>query len=123
MPKGEANALAGLKIIFTGTLETMDRATAKKAAEAHGAKVITKLEDTDFIVLGVKAGPKKLQEISEKGLKTVSEAEFGEMLQGGAGEDTATDEKEGKKRAAKKGAGVAETDAPPPASKRSKRGK
>lgn len=88
VPEGKVNSLEGLKILFTGTLETMDRGTAKTAAEKHGAKVTTKLDDTDFIILGVKAGPKKLEEIEQKGLKTVTETEFNEMIQTG---DTGVD--------------------------------
>jgi len=37
----------------------MDRDTSKATALKYGAKVISKLEDTHYVVLGVKAGPKK----------------------------------------------------------------
>ena len=88
--KGKANALEGMKLLFTGTMERMDRATSKKTAEAHGATVITKLADTDLIILGTRAGPKKLQEIEEKGLRTCTEEEFIAMVK-----DSASDEGEG----------------------------
>lgn len=47
-----------------------------------GAEILgpTKLDQTDYIVLGLKAGQKKLDEIEEKGLKTINEEEFKEML-------------------------------------------
>ncbi|KAI9723748.1 MAG: hypothetical protein M1812_001048 [Candelaria pacifica] len=83
--EGKENSLKGVKLMFTGTLETMDRATSKKTAEKFGAKVVSKLEGTDFIVLGTGAGPKKLEEIEKKGLKTVSEKEFQDMLESGEG--------------------------------------
>ncbi|KAI9707089.1 MAG: hypothetical protein M1836_000049 [Candelina mexicana] len=83
--EGKENSLKGVKLMFTGTMETMDRATCKKTAEKFGAKVVSKLEATDFIVLGAGAGPKKLEEIEKKGLRTVSEGEFKEMLEGGEG--------------------------------------
>ena len=109
--KGKPNALKGMKLLFTGTLETMDRNAAKKTAEAHGAKVITKLADTDSIVLGVKAGQKKLDEIEAKGLKTCSEAEFTEMLEEGGGkeEEDDGDEEEEEKAATGKKRGAAAT--------------
>ena len=84
-PEGRPDALGGLKVLFTGTLETIDRATAKKTAEKHGAKVTAKLEDTDYVILGTNPGPKKVEEIEEKGLKTISEQEFLDMLKTGEG--------------------------------------
>jgi len=72
-----------VKLLFTGTFDAMDRDTSKATAVKYGAKVITKLEDTDYIVLGVKAGQKKLDEIEAKGLETVDEAGFYELLQNG----------------------------------------
>ena len=110
--KGKTNALEGIKLLFTGTMETMDRVTSKKTAEAHGATVITRLADTDLIVLGTRAGPKKLQEIEDKGLRTCTEEEFIAMVKDGAsdaeeGEDQDEEEEEaeqkptvGKKRGA-----------------------
>jgi BRCT domain type II-containing protein len=75
-----SESLKGKKILFTGTLETMDRKTAKAVAEKNGAKLIPALDKTDFIVIGINAGPKKLKEIEDKGLKTVTEAEFNAMV-------------------------------------------
>lgn len=43
-----SNALAGIKLLFTGTLE-MDRSTCNDTAKKYGAKVVSKLEDTDYI--------------------------------------------------------------------------
>ena len=105
--QGKPNALQGKKLLFTGTLETLDRATAKETAEAHGAKVITKLADTDLIVLGVNAGPKKIAEIEEKMLTTCTEAEFLGMLKGDAGEEVeaAMDEEEEEEKGEKKTTG------------------
>ena len=60
----------------------MDRKTCEATAKTHGAHIMgpTKLAECDMIVLGTRAGQKKLDEIEEKGLKTISEAEFIEML-------------------------------------------
>ncbi len=82
-PSGDQNSLKGVKLLFTGTLETMDRVSSKKTAEKYGAKVVTSLNQVDFVVLGKEAGPKKLEEIEKKGLRTVSEEEFQDMLAAG----------------------------------------
>ncbi|RYP05760.1 hypothetical protein DL764_003577 [Monosporascus ibericus] len=87
IPEGKPNCLKGLKILFTGTFETMDRKTSIATAIKYGAEVITKLEDTDYIVVGLRAGPKKLQEISEKELETISEEEFFQILENGVGRE------------------------------------
>ena len=82
----------------------MDRKTANKAAEKHGAEVITKLADTDLIVLGTAAGPNKLKEIEDKGYRTCTEDKFLAMVGDGpeeAGEDEEEEEvPKGKKRGA-----------------------
>ncbi|KAK6846325.1 hypothetical protein PG989_013884 [Apiospora arundinis] len=83
IPAGKPNCLEGLKLLFTGTFETMDRKTSVATAITYGAQVITKLEDTDYIVLGTRAGPKKLQEINEKELETITEEEFFQILENG----------------------------------------
>ncbi|KAK8068813.1 hypothetical protein PG994_005429 [Apiospora phragmitis] len=83
IPAGKPNCLEGLKLLFTGTFETMDRKTSVATAIQYGAQVIAKLEDTDYIVLGTRAGPKKLMEINEKELETISEEEFFQILQNG----------------------------------------
>ncbi|RYP40563.1 hypothetical protein DL767_001563 [Monosporascus sp. MG133] len=87
IPQGKPNCLKGLKVLFTGTFETMDRKTSIATAVKYGAEVITKLEDTDYIVVGLRAGPKKLQEINEKELETISEEEFFQILENGVGRE------------------------------------
>lgn len=71
-----------LELLFTGTFNTKDRKTCEATAKTHGAQIMgpTKLADCDMIVLGTRAGLNKLYEIEEKGLKTISGAEFIEML-------------------------------------------
>lgn len=46
IPDGIPNALEGLKILFTGTFDAMDRKTSVETAETYGATVVKKLEDT-----------------------------------------------------------------------------
>jgi BRCT domain type II-containing protein len=76
------NALKGLKVLFTGTLD-IDRKTCEATAKKYGAKVISKLEETDYIILGTKPGPKKVETIAQNGLDTISESEFFDMLKTG----------------------------------------
>lgn len=68
--------LAGKSIIFTGTLEKMTRAEAKKRAEDLGMKVVGSVSSkTDFVVVGADAGS-KLKKATDLGLKILNEAEW-----------------------------------------------
>ena len=104
IPEGKPNALKGLKVLFTGTFDAMDRKTSEATATKYGATVIKKLEETDYIILGTRAGQKKLDEIEDKGLETIDEDGFFEILKNGV-------PKEKRDRMAAKTA--AETDEPP----------
>ena len=86
IPDGKPGSLQGIKLLFTGTFD-MDRNMCNTTAEHYGATIIKKLEDCDYIILGNKAGPKKIEEIQEKGLDTLSEPEFLEMLKTGVPEE------------------------------------
>lgn len=87
IPKGKPGCLADVKILFTGTFNTMDRVTSIATAKKYGADVVTKLEDTDYIVLGDRAGPKKLQVINELELETITEEEFFDILENGVSKE------------------------------------
>ena len=68
--------LAGKSIIFTGTLEKMTRAEAKKRAEDLGMKVVGSVSSkTDFVVVGADAGS-KLKKATELSLKILNEDEW-----------------------------------------------
>lgn len=86
IPDGKPDSLAGLKVLFTGTFD-IDRKTSEATAIKYGARIITKLEDTDYIILGARAGPKKLDTIAEHGLETIDEGQFYEMLKTGVPEE------------------------------------
>jgi len=72
--------LAGKSVIFTGTLEKMTRAEAKKKAEDLGMKVVGSISSkTDFVVAGAEAGS-KLKKAAELNLKILNEDEWLELL-------------------------------------------
>ena len=86
IPEGKPDCLAGLKVLFTGTFK-IDRKTSEATAVKYGARIIAKLEDTDYIILGTRAGPKKLEVIAEHGLETIDEDQFYAMLKNGVPEE------------------------------------
>ena len=71
---------AGKSVIFTGTLEKMTRAEAKKKAEDLGMKVVGSVSSkTDFVVAGAEAGS-KLKKAAELNLKILNEEEWLKLL-------------------------------------------
>ena len=76
------SAVAGKTVVFTGTLETMTRPEAKARAESLGAKVTDSVsKKTDIVVVGADAGSKARKAV-ELGVRTVTEAEWRELVGG-----------------------------------------
>ena len=68
--------IAGLTLVFTGTLERMTRAEAKARAEALGAKVAGSVSArTDLVVAGPGAGS-KAKKAADLGLRVIDEDEW-----------------------------------------------
>ena len=81
-PKTEDSPIAGLTLVFTGTLERMTRAEAKVRAEAMGAKVAGSVSArTDLLVAGPGAGS-KAKKAAELGVRVIDEDEWLKIAQG-----------------------------------------
>ncbi|PNS17630.1 Replication factor C subunit 1 [Sphaceloma murrayae] len=86
-PEGSSTALSGLSFLITGTLEGLTRDQAKDLIARHGGenmKALSKKEDgprPDYIVLGVKPGPKKVEEFRKGGYTTINQDELYEMIE------------------------------------------
>jgi len=81
----------------------LDRGIAQKLAERKGANIAKSLSGTtQLVVLGTKAGPKKLNDIQKKGIMTTDEEGFyklvghvkGEEVPAFGGEDEELDEED-----------------------------
>ena len=71
----------GKTLVFTGTMPTLDRATAQTMAQDVGAKVSGSVsKKTDYVVAGAEAGS-KLTKAQELGVKVIDETEFMSLLQ------------------------------------------
>jgi DNA ligase (NAD+) len=72
--------VAGLTLVFTGTLEQMTRAEAKARAEALGAKVSGSVSaKTDLLIAGPGAGS-KAKEAAKYGVRVIDEDEWLQMI-------------------------------------------
>ncbi|MFC0812780.1 NAD-dependent DNA ligase LigA [Paracoccus panacisoli] len=81
-PQTAGSAIAGLTVVFTGTLERMTRAEAKARAEALGAKVAGSVSSkTDLLVAGPGAGSKATR-AAELGVRVIDEDEWLALAQG-----------------------------------------
>jgi len=72
--------LAGLTVVITGTLPTLDRKEATALIEKNGGKVTGSVsKKTDLLVAGEAAGS-KLTKAKELGIRVIDEAELLEMI-------------------------------------------
>jgi DNA ligase (NAD+) len=78
----KSSKVAGMTIVFTGTLDQMTRDEAKARATALGAKVAGSVsKKTDLVVAGPGAGS-KLAEAEKLGVKVIDEAEWIKLSKG-----------------------------------------
>ncbi|TIB26034.1 hypothetical protein E3P88_01310 [Wallemia ichthyophaga] len=81
IPEGAPGCLSGLTLVFTGELDNVGRDSAVEAAKRYGAKVTAAPSGkTSYVILGREPGPKKLQTIQDKGLKTLDEDGFCNLI-------------------------------------------
>ena len=81
-PQTEGSPVAGLTLVFTGTLEKMTRAEAKARAEALGAKVAGSVSaKTDLLIAGPGAGSKATK-AADLGVKTIDEDAWLALIEG-----------------------------------------
>lgn len=74
--------LAGKTVVFTGTLEELTRAEAKRLVERQGGRVVSSISvKTDFLVQGA-GGGSKAKKATELGVRVLAEAEFRELTNG-----------------------------------------
>jgi DNA ligase (NAD+) len=72
----QTSPVAGLTVVFTGTLSRMSRSEAKKQAENLGAKVAGSVsKKTDILIAGPGAGS-KAQKAADLGVKVIDEDEW-----------------------------------------------
>jgi DNA ligase (NAD+) len=77
-----SSPVAGMTVVFTGTLAKMTRAEAKSRAESLGAKVAGSVSaKTNLVVAGPGAGS-KLSDAQKHGVKVIDEDAWLEMIAG-----------------------------------------
>ncbi len=70
------NFFSNKNLVFTGTLSKLSRDEAKYLAKLNGAKILSSLsKNTDFLILGDKAGSKK-EKAKSLGIKIIDEKNF-----------------------------------------------
>ncbi|MYG94004.1 MAG: NAD-dependent DNA ligase LigA [Acidimicrobiia bacterium] len=79
-----SQTLAGITIVFTGTLQRYDRETAAAAIKARGGKSTNSVSSkTTALVVGEKPGSSKLNQAQKLRIQILNEAEFEYLLDTG----------------------------------------
>ncbi|WP_294599739.1 NAD-dependent DNA ligase LigA [uncultured Rikenella sp.] len=76
-----SEALAGKKIVISGTFDLHSRPELKELIELHGGTNQSSVsKTTDYLLAGTGIGPKKLETATKLGVRILSEEEFMEMI-------------------------------------------
>uniref|UniRef100_A0A182QRJ2 Replication factor C subunit 1 n=1 Tax=Anopheles farauti TaxID=69004 RepID=A0A182QRJ2_9DIPT len=74
IPEGKPNCLEGLQFVITGVLESMERDECAQVIKDLGGKVVGAVsKKVTHMVVGEDAGPKKIAQAEDLGIKTLSE--------------------------------------------------
>lgn len=74
IPTARDDCLAGMKIVFTGTLPHLSRDESVNLVKKYGAEVMKSLsKKTTLVVIGADAGPAKIKKIKDIGTKVIDE--------------------------------------------------
>lgn len=98
---GSGSTLSGLSIVVTGVPPTLGRQNAEKLVQGYGGKLVKSIsKNTNYVVVGSDAGPKKLELIANLGIQQISEDDLIRMLE--TGNVVKREGDEGEKPAAKR---------------------
>ncbi|NHZ47868.1 BRCT domain-containing protein, partial [Nitratidesulfovibrio liaohensis] len=85
-PGAGSGPLAGLGVLFTGSLTTLTRSDAERRAVAAGASILGSVsKKLDLLVVGDKPGS-KLDKAAKLGIRVLREQEFLDLLEGRGGD-------------------------------------
>jgi len=80
-PESTGDALDGLTVVFTGSLDSYTREEATGVVERHGGDVTASVSGaTDYLVVGENPGRRKREDAEEEGVSTIDEGEFEALL-------------------------------------------
>ncbi|MGB2599262.1 MAG: BRCT domain-containing protein, partial [Candidatus Omnitrophota bacterium] len=78
--KAAGGKLAGKKVLFTGSLQSIARSEAKKLVESEGGEAASGVSSTvDYVVVGEDPGS-KLDKAKKLGLTILTEEQFRRLL-------------------------------------------
>ncbi|ELY50759.1 NAD-dependent DNA ligase LigA [Natronorubrum bangense] len=81
-PEHGGDALEGLTVVFTGSLEGITRGEAQDIVEAHGANATGSVSgNTDYLVVGENPGQTKRDDAAANDVPIIDEDEFRELLE------------------------------------------
>jgi NAD-dependent DNA ligase len=93
---GSGSFLSGLAIVVTGVPPMLGRQNAERLVMNYGGKLAKSIsKNTDYVVVGREAGPKKLEQIEDLGIEALDEDEFIQMLEEGGGAKRGTEDGDG----------------------------